>query len=169
MKFIERRLFIDKDKEEFYLNDKANHGESFYMKGFTHYLFEETKPQLYTYRIKCVKEKSYQVIKATYEDTYTKVVDFKYPWVTLRRLSEKGPFNRYDDLENRVALYKTTLSYLLLASFILLSASIGLFFINPYFLGLSIISLPPLFYSLLFFRKIGFTNKAIQIKKSSDK
>lgn len=168
MKFIERNLFIDKDKEESYLNYKSNIGESFYMKGFTHYLFEQTKPQRYNYRIKCVNEKSLKVLKTTYENAHTEIVSFKYPWLYLRKTSEYGTFNRYDDLELRIALYY---KYLILAISLLLiqlAATLALSTINSWFSLLFVLSLLPMSYMIFIVKKIVFTKKAIQIKKGSD-
>jgi hypothetical protein len=168
MKFIERKYFIDKDKEEFYINQKASIGESFYMKGFTHYLFEETKPQLYTYRIKCVKDKSLKSLKASHEDHATKVVGFSYPWLYLRKLSEKGTFNRYDDLDTRITYYMKRLVRLLILTFIYIILISVLSVITNWFYLLLIGLLWPSYRLVILLRKIAFTQKALQIKKGSD-
>ncbi|MFP4286338.1 MAG: DUF2812 domain-containing protein [Candidatus Izemoplasmataceae bacterium] len=168
MKIMRRKLFLDKDKEETYLNHCAIKGESLYLKEGFVYLFEETKPQQYTYRIKCVKEKDLRVIQAQLKSASETIIKFKFPWLYLRKESKQGTFSRYDDLENRIMLYKRRVTTLLILSLIITVLTFLLGSISLWGYALIFILFIPLYHVILLLRKIYYTKKAIGIKKGSD-
>jgi hypothetical protein len=133
MKHIIWRPFWNFEKEEKWLNTMSGRGQALKNVWWIRYVFEDTPPGEYTYRIELL-EKSHQHPKSRaymnfLQDTGVEYVSGYMRWVYLRKKTADGPFELYTDLDSRIRHYKTVRSFWAGISFLGLYA--GLF--NLYF------------------------------------
>lgn len=110
MKQVIRKLFINYEKEEKWINELAVKGLNFIDYSFGRYLFEEGTPGEYIYRLELLsnipthpESKSY--IKFM-EETGVECVSTYMRWVYFRKRASEGTFDLYSDYDLRIKHYK---------------------------------------------------------------
>lgn len=110
MKQVARKLFIDFEKEEQWINKMAAKGLNFIDYSIGRYLFEEGTPGEYIYRIELLDAPPSHSESKAYidflEETGVECVSTFMRWVYLRKKAAEGPFNVYSDYESRIKHYK---------------------------------------------------------------
>ncbi len=144
MKHIVRKLFMDYEKEENYLNEMAAKGLSLVEYSFGRYIFEETDKGEYIYRIELLENpvghaESQNYIKFM-EESGIEFVSSIYRWVYFRRKSADGKFDIYTDIDSRIRHCKRVRSLSLFGA--LLNLFIGFFNFYYGFFEISV-GMPP--------------------------
>lgn len=129
MKHIVRKLFMDYEKEEDYLNEMAAKGLALVDYTFGRYVFEETEKGEYIYRIELLENPVRHPESQNYirfmEETGIEFVASIYRWVYFRRKAAEGAFDIYTDTDSKLRHYKRIRSLSLLGA--LLNLFIGIF------------------------------------------
>ena len=118
MKIKRWKLFLDFEKEEEWLNNKATEGLA--MTHYTpgRYTFEECAPGEYTYRIDLLRHSVTNPDNVKYirfmEDSGAEHVDSCLHWVYFRKKTTEGSFNIYTNLESRISYYQRIIRLFLL-------------------------------------------------------
>lgn len=96
MTMIKRRIFINYEKEEKWLNEMAQKGYHLVKYSLTKYTFEEGEAGKYIYRIQYVgnntdeeNEEYFQIMK----DSNVELITYAMNWAIFRKKTEDGPFN----------------------------------------------------------------------------
>jgi len=110
MKKVIWKYFMNYEKEEVWLNEMSAKGFAFTDFFLCRYLFEESKPGEYIYRIELLEnspthQKSRQYIKFMSENGVEHISSW-ISWVYFRKKAEHGPFDIYSDIDSRIAHYK---------------------------------------------------------------
>lgn len=129
MKSVVRRLFINFEKEEKWLNDMTAKGMHFIDYSFGRYLFEEGEPGEYIYRLELLDQlpshpESIAYIKFM-EEAGIECVGSYMRWVYFRKKASEGPFDLYSDYDSRIKYYKKIISLVGVLGFVNLLAAIG--------------------------------------------
>lgn len=101
MKKVVYKIWYDYEKEEVWLNEMAAAGWA--MTGMFHcrYVFEQTEPRLYNYRIQLLPKCFYHAESEAYiefvEGTGTKCIGRWLKWAYFRRLNSEGPLELFTD------------------------------------------------------------------------
>ena len=110
MKHIVRKAFIDYEKEERWLNDMAAKGLAMTDYSWCRYVFEDTEPGEYTYRLELLDNLATHPESKKYigflEDTGVEQVASYARWVYFRKKTTDGPFNLYSDLDSKIKHYQ---------------------------------------------------------------
>jgi hypothetical protein len=110
MKHVVRKLFVDFEKEEKWLNEMAAKGLNFIDYSIGRYLFEEGKPGEYIYRLELLKEIPNHAESQAYikfmEEAGVECVDTYMRWVYFRKKAEDGAFDLYSDYASRIKQYE---------------------------------------------------------------
>lgn len=110
MKQVVRKLFINFEKEEKWINDLAAKGLNFIDYSFSRYLFEEGTPGEYIYRIELLDNIPTHPESKTYikfmEETGAECVATYSRWVYFRKKASEGTFDLYSDYDSRIKHYK---------------------------------------------------------------
>jgi hypothetical protein len=110
MKHIIRRVFIDYEKEEKWLNQMAAKGLALTDYSWCRYVFEETPPGEYTYRLELLENLTILPESRKYieflEETGVEQVASYMRWVYFRKKTKDGPFDLYSDLDSKLDHYK---------------------------------------------------------------
>ena len=106
MKHIIRKAYWDYEKEEKWLNSLSAKGLAMTDYSWCRYVFEETLPGEYIYRIELLEKpashpESRQYI-AFIEDTGAEFVASYMRWAYLRKKAEDGPFELFTDIDSRL-------------------------------------------------------------------
>ena len=116
MKFSKRKIFIDFEKEEKWINDMASKGFNFIYYSPIKYVFEQGTPGEYIYRTELLdKVPSHPESKAYIrfmEETGAECVDTHLRWVFFRKKAADGAFDIYSDYASRIKHYKRVLSFM---------------------------------------------------------
>jgi hypothetical protein len=128
MKKIIRKLYWNPQKEENWLNSLAAKGLSLTDYSWGRYVFQDTEPGEYTYRIELLEKKAQSVESEVYlrflEESGVEVVSHYWRWVFLRKKTADGPFDLYSDVESRMQYLKRLTRFYL--GLTLLEAFVGL-------------------------------------------
>ena len=104
---IVRKLYMDYGKEEAWLNAMAAKGLALTHYSWCRYVFEETDPGKYIYRIELLGKKPSDPESAAYlrfiEGTGVEIVSTYLRWVYLRRKASEGSFDLYSDVASKLA------------------------------------------------------------------
>jgi len=129
MKAIIRKLFLNFEKEEKWLNDMAAKGLNFIDYSFSRYLFEEGKPGEYTYRMELLNNLPSNPESKAYikfmEETGAECIGTYVRWVYFRKKTSEGPFDLYSDYDSRINHYKRVAAFTGIAISINLIAMVG--------------------------------------------
>jgi len=113
MKQVIRKLFIDFEQEERWLNQMESRGLHFIDYTIGRYLFEEGKPGEYIYRIELLDNWHSHPESRAYirfmEESGIECVSVYTRWVYFRKKASEGPFDLFSDCESRIAHYKRVL------------------------------------------------------------
>ncbi|WP_054939749.1 DUF2812 domain-containing protein [Paenibacillus ihuae] len=111
-----RKLFINFEKEEQWLNEMAAKGLALTEYSFAHYVFEETSKGEYIYRIELLEDgikgaKSMEYLQFMEEAGVEHVTMNKghavyNKWVIFRRRASEGPFTIYSDTDSKIKHYR---------------------------------------------------------------
>ncbi|CAH1204949.1 hypothetical protein PAECIP111892_02595 [Paenibacillus auburnensis] len=111
-----RKLFIDFEKEEQWLNDMAAKGLALTEYSWARYVFEESGKGEYIYRIELLEDgikgaKSVEYLQFMEEAGVERVIMNKGPaahnkWVIFRRKASEGPFTIYSDTDSKIKHYR---------------------------------------------------------------
>jgi len=106
MKHIIRKAFWNYEKEEKWLNSLSAKGLAMTDYSWCRYVFEETLPGEYIYRIELLEKpaphpESRQYI-AFIEDTGAEFVASYMRWAYFRKKAEDGPFELFTDIDSRL-------------------------------------------------------------------
>ena len=119
MKHAVYKIFFawEHEKEENWLNEMSAKGLQLVNIGFCRYVFEDTEPGSYNYRIELLNNLSSHAESIAYirflEETGVEHIGSYFRWVYFRRKTADGPFNIYSDLQSKITHYRRIL-YLLL-------------------------------------------------------
>lgn len=110
MKRFVRKLFINFDKEEQWLNEMAEKGLGLESYSFCKYEFAEIKPGEYTYKVQLLEEatdttKSQEYLQFLEEMDITCVTRYRQ-WIYLRKTAINGPIELYSDIDSKLSYYK---------------------------------------------------------------
>jgi hypothetical protein len=110
MKHVVRKLFVDFEKEEKWINEMAAKGLNLIDYSVGRYLFEEGKPGEYIYRLELLKELPSHAESKAYinfmEETGVECVATYMRWVFFRKKAEEGAFDLYSDYNSRIKHYE---------------------------------------------------------------
>lgn len=110
MKHIVRKAFIDYEKEERWLNDMAAKGLAMTDYSWCRYVFEDTEPGEYTYRLELLDNMATHPESRKYiefiEETGVEQISSYGRWVYFRKKTSDGPFNLYSDLDSKIRHYQ---------------------------------------------------------------
>lgn len=128
MKHIVWRPYWDYQKEERWLNSMASKGFSMTDYSWCRYVFEETPPGAYTYKIDLLKHSPSHPETIAYlrflEDSGVEVVATYLKWAYLRQPASQGPLELYTDKSSLMAHYRMIIGFW--SFFILLELGVGL-------------------------------------------
>jgi hypothetical protein len=110
MKTVIRKAFLDYEKEEAWLNEKAASGLALVKYSVWKYTFEDCEKGEYIYRLeylersaKNAKEKAYLQSMA---DAGIELIQNSQGWAYFRKKAADGPFDLFSDLESKIAHYR---------------------------------------------------------------
>lgn len=110
MKYVVRKAFWDYEKEEKWLNEMSAKGMALTDYSWCRYVFEETAPAQYTYRIDLLHNEPTNPESVAYirflEESGIECVSTYRLWVYLRKKASEGPFELYTDIDSRINHYK---------------------------------------------------------------
>ncbi|MFS0784672.1 DUF2812 domain-containing protein [Bacillus sp. 1P06AnD] len=168
MTIVVRKLFVNFEKEERWINEMSAKG--LHLKGYSigRYVFEEGEPGKYIYRFELLTQLPSHPESKAYirfmEEMGIECVYKTFRWVCFRKKAEDGSFDLYSDYDSRIAFYKRVASlYGILGGLNLMIAIINLMigitnggaghtFLNAYFSILNwliVLFFAPLFISYL--------------------
>lgn len=105
-----RRIFINYEKEEQWLNQMAAKGWHLIRYTFGKYTFEKGMPGEYIYRLELLDELPTHSASRDYikfmEDNGVEYVDSYIRWVFFRKKADDGPFEIYSDYASRMKHYQ---------------------------------------------------------------
>lgn len=110
MKYIIWKAYWNNEREEKWLNEMAAKGLALHSYSMFRYVFEETPPGEYIYRIELLEynpthPESRQYIKFV-EETGAECVVTYWRWAYFRKKAADGPFELYTDFTSRIAHHK---------------------------------------------------------------
>ena len=104
------KLYGDYEKEEKWLHVMAAKGLALHSYSWGRYVFEDSVPGEFVYRIELLKNLPSSPEGREYlnflEETGVICVAMYFRWVYLRKPSEAGPFDLYTDVDSRLAHYR---------------------------------------------------------------
>jgi len=110
MKHNVRRAFLDYEKEEKWLNEMAAKGLAMTDYSWCRYVFEETPPGEYTYRLELLDNVVIHPESRKYieflEETGVEQVAAYMRWVYFRKKTKDGPFDLYSDIDSKLGHYQ---------------------------------------------------------------
>ncbi|MCM8709549.1 DUF2812 domain-containing protein [Clostridium sp. SYSU_GA19001] len=110
MKVVVRKLFINYEKEEKWLNDMAAKGLNLVYYSIGKYIFEKGMPSEYIYRIELLNKFPSNPESKAYinfmEESGVECVASYMRWVYFRKKANEGSFDIYSDYDSRIKLYK---------------------------------------------------------------
>lgn len=109
MKHVIRKLFIDFEKEEKFLNDMAANGLALTNYSWCKYVFEDAPKGEYIYRLELIEhpidhQKSQEYIQFM-EETGAELVATYYRWAYFRKRAADGNFTIYSDNDSKLRHY----------------------------------------------------------------
>lgn len=114
MKSVVRKLYINFEKEEKWINDMAAKGLNLVDYSFCRYLFEKGKPSEYIYRIELLEHLPSHLESKAYinfmEEIGVECVATYTRWAFFRKKASDGAFNLYSDYDSRIKHYKRVCS-----------------------------------------------------------
>lgn len=94
------------DKEEKWLNEMAAKGMALVSVGLCKYIFEDSEPGKYTYKIELLDKMPYRSDSEAYirflEETGAEHVGSIFRWIYIRKKTSEGALNLYSDIESRI-------------------------------------------------------------------
>lgn len=122
MKHVVYKPYFNWENEEKWLNKMSAKGLA--MKSYTwcRYVFEETPPGEYIYRIDFLdhmpsSQKGKEYIRFL-EETGAEFVDFYFRWVYFRKKADRGPFFLYSDISSQITHKKRVRAFWLIFAFL---------------------------------------------------
>ena len=110
MKTTAWKVFIDYEKEEEWLNAMSAKGLAMKDYFFLRYVFEDSEPGEYTYRIELLNNLPGQAESQNYlsfmADSGVEHVASWHRWVYFRKRTEGGSFDIYSDIDSRIEHYR---------------------------------------------------------------
>ena len=110
MKRVEWKLYIDYEKEEAWLNSMSAKGFAFTDFFFCRYVFEDSEPGEYIYRIELLENLPGHPESRKYlnfmEENGVKQISSWHRWVYFRKKAVDGPFDIYSDIDSKIAHYR---------------------------------------------------------------
>lgn len=118
MTYVKRRLFIDFEKEEKFLNDMMAKGLALKNYSWGKYTFEKAPKGEYIYRLELLEhppehEESQNYISFMEEMGAELIITF-YRWAYFRKNTADGEFDIYSDLDSRIKHYTRVRMFILL-------------------------------------------------------
>ncbi|MCL2539556.1 MAG: DUF2812 domain-containing protein [Oscillospiraceae bacterium] len=132
MKSVVWKWFLNFEKEEEWLNTMSAKGFALIDYFFCRYLFQDSAPGEYIYRIELLEHppthpESQQYLNFMSENG-SECISSWIRWVYFRKRSESGPFDIYSDIDSRIAHYRrvgTLLLCIAVAEFCIGSSLLG--------------------------------------------
>lgn len=110
MKHIAWRVFIDYEKEEKWLNAMAAKGLAMTDYSWCRYVFEDTEPREYTYRLELLDNMAVHPESRKYieflEETGVEQVAAYMRWAYFRKKTKDGPFDLYSDIDSKLVHFQ---------------------------------------------------------------
>lgn len=110
MKHTVRKIFLNYEKEEEWLNEMSAKGMALIYYSWCRYVFEETPNNEYIYRIELLEKSPTSAESIPYirflEESGVECVASVLNWVYLRKKSTEGAFDIYSDIESKIRYYK---------------------------------------------------------------
>lgn len=110
MKHIIRKPYFNWEREEKWLNDLSSKGLALTDYSWCRYVFEDSKPGEYIYRIDLLDHLPTHPQSRKYieflEETGVEFVSSYMRWVYFRKKADSGPFNLYSDIPSQIARNK---------------------------------------------------------------
>lgn len=106
MKKVIRKVYIDYEKEERWLNDMCSKGYALTRYTWCRYEFEECEPGAYIYRLEMLEslpgtQESINYLNFLKEAGIEHISSY-IRWVFLRKRSSDGPFDLFTDAESKI-------------------------------------------------------------------
>jgi len=110
MKTIIRKLFMNYEKEEAWLNQMAAKGLAFENYTPTRYVFEDSQPGEYIYRIELLDKLPSRPESQKYlhfmEENGVEFIASYLRWVYFRKKAADGAFDIYSDIDSKLKHYR---------------------------------------------------------------
>ena len=98
------------DKEEKWLNEMAAKGLALISVGLCKYIFEDSEPGEYTYKIELLDHMTSSAESKSYlrflEDTGSEHVGSIFRWIYIRKKTAEGPLDLYSDIRSKMKYLK---------------------------------------------------------------
>lgn len=128
MKTVIRKLFVNFEKEEKWLNEMAAKGLNLVKYSFGKYTFEEGTPGEYIYRLQLLDKMPSDPESKDYiefmEDAGIECVETYMRWAYFRKKLKDGAFNLYSDNDSKIKYYKKVTAFIGILGLINLVAAI---------------------------------------------
>ncbi|WHY84075.1 DUF2812 domain-containing protein [Neobacillus novalis] len=110
MKRVMRKIFVDFEREEKFLNEMAANGLALTQYSFCKYVFEDAPKGEYIYRLELLEhpinhQESQDYIQFM-EETGAELVTSYHRWVYFRKKAADGEFTIYSDNDSKLRHYK---------------------------------------------------------------
>jgi hypothetical protein len=110
MKTVIRKLFVDYEKEEAWLNEKAASGLALVKYSWWKYTFEECEKGEYLYRLEDLEHSAKNAKGKAYlqsvADAGIELIQNSQGWAYFRKKAADGPFDLFSDLESKITHYR---------------------------------------------------------------
>ena len=110
MKRVKWKLYMDYEKEEAWLNSMSEKGFAFTDYFLFRYVFEDSEPGEYIYRIELLDNTPGHPESRKYlnfmEENGVEHISSWIRWVYFRKKAADGPFDIYSDIDSKVAHYR---------------------------------------------------------------
>jgi hypothetical protein len=126
---VKYRYYIDKDKEEKWLNQMADNGWALQNFAYTRYTFAPCVPGEYSYQIDMLDNWAGEStdFEAFMAEMDIQLVTRWWRWVYLQKKCADGPFEMYTDVESQIAQYKRIRNFFKIMSlFMIINISVQL-------------------------------------------
>ncbi|OEF96678.1 DUF2812 domain-containing protein [Desulfuribacillus alkaliarsenatis] len=114
MKKVVRKLFVNFEKEEKWINEMAAKGLHLVDYSLARYVFEKGKPGEYIYRLELLdhlpSSAEGQVYIESMEEYGVECVATYYSWAFFRKRATEGSFDIYTDYDSRIKHYKSVIT-----------------------------------------------------------
>jgi len=116
------------DKEEKWLNEMSSEGMSLVSVGLCKYIFEDSTPGEYTYKIELLNNLPSNTESMSYirfiEEAGVEHIGSIFRWVYLKKKTEDGPFDLYSDIGSKIKYLKRLQIFFISLMFLELCAGV---------------------------------------------
>ena len=160
---VKFRVYVDKDKEEKFLNNLSKKGYCFKKYFLFFYTFEKCESNEYTFKIDIIRDKNYEQKQEFFSLLNETGIELVQTWGVWAFFKKRGEFEIYSDVKGKIDQYTKIRNLFLLVGFVELIITPSQW--NIYLMEHSIVGIVGAcfltFLSLTFFYQAYKSNKKI--------